>query len=543
MAINTAKSLPKTKLLVRALVLVGCFVLLSVIYLSFTSKTSSEVQNDYDTALKQLNDKADKIYSKIREFDASNYGKHSIPQSNVVPVAESGKLNTYGSNDVIPVLLFACERPEMSRTLDSLLKYRPNGNFPIIISQDLNHQAVAEVIRKYSDRGLAIHLRQPVTEKPVVEKGHEYLWVYYAIARHYRWAFTQVFDSLGYDQVIIVEDDMEFSPDFFDYFSSFLPLLREDETLLCVSSWNDNGKFGNASDVFYRSDFFPGLGWMMTKKLWLELKPKWPAAFWDDWLRIDEQRKGRACIRPEVSRTSNFGGEGASKGQFFEDHIASVQKNSEMIEYTGLDANRKELLPFTKSQREDQMVGKNIWNSFKNTQVDVRKYKKSEYDRVFLDQVYRYSTIIDALQLLTLLNSPDPHTSKLFVDSPNAIVPDDLKKPLKLELHPALYPNTAYYCGEYCLRRFTVIYKKTGVQGWDDFVKLAKEFKLMEDIRAGQARTAYLGIVCFKLPIKNPKDMVFISGKGAAETYTLNGRPESVVQVCIAPPENKSEKS
>lgn len=34
--------------------------------------------------------------------------------------------------------------------------------------------------------------------------------------------------------------------------------------------------------------------------------------FWDDWLRADEQRKGRACIRPEISRTHTFGEKGVS---------------------------------------------------------------------------------------------------------------------------------------------------------------------------------------------------------------------------------------
>jgi alpha-1,3-mannosyl-glycoprotein beta-1,2-N-acetylglucosaminyltransferase len=56
------------------------------------------------------------------------------------------------------------------------------------------------------------------------------------------------------------EDDMEISPDFFDYFAAFHPLLRSDKSMYCISSWNDNGKHFrvNATDVFYRSDFFPG---------------------------------------------------------------------------------------------------------------------------------------------------------------------------------------------------------------------------------------------------------------------------------------------
>lgn len=58
------------------------------------------------------------------------------------------------------------------------------------------------------------------------------------------------------------------------------PLLLEDPTLWCISAWNDNGKIGlvneNQPEQLYRSDFFPGLGWMLTKKLWSELCTKWP---------------------------------------------------------------------------------------------------------------------------------------------------------------------------------------------------------------------------------------------------------------------------
>ncbi len=45
----------------------------------------------------------------------------------------------------------------------------------------------------------------------------------------------------------------------------------------------------------------------MTKKLWKEVAFKWPAAYWDDWLREPEQRRSRDCIRPEISRTYTFG--------------------------------------------------------------------------------------------------------------------------------------------------------------------------------------------------------------------------------------------
>ena len=86
---------------------------------------------------------------------------------------------------------------------------------------------------------------------------------------------------MKYDQVIIVEDDLEVAPDFYQFFESTLPILKADPTLWCVSAWNDNGKKdlvdSRTPELLYRTDFFGGLGWMMTKELWInEIGPKWP---------------------------------------------------------------------------------------------------------------------------------------------------------------------------------------------------------------------------------------------------------------------------
>jgi alpha-1,3-mannosyl-glycoprotein beta-1,2-N-acetylglucosaminyltransferase len=59
--------------------------------------------------------------------------------------------------------------------------------------------------------------------------------------------------------------------------------------------------------MLYRSDFFPGLGWMINRKLWNEIHEQWPLGFWDDWLREPKIRRGRQCIYPEISRTYTFG--------------------------------------------------------------------------------------------------------------------------------------------------------------------------------------------------------------------------------------------
>lgn len=96
----------------------------------------------------------------------------------------------------------------------------------------------------------------------------------------------------------VLIDDLDVSPDFLDYFQALYPLLKVDKTLWCISAWNDNGieqkierragrqrkprslrfRLFSFEDLLHRSDFFPGLGWLLTKTTWNEIKANWPAA-------------------------------------------------------------------------------------------------------------------------------------------------------------------------------------------------------------------------------------------------------------------------
>jgi len=77
-----------------------------------------------------------------------------------------------------------------------------------------------------------------------------------------------------------LQDDMELAPDFFGYFAAAAPLLDADASLLCASSWNDHGQARLVRDAarLERTDFFPGLGWMLTAALWGELRCARPGA-------------------------------------------------------------------------------------------------------------------------------------------------------------------------------------------------------------------------------------------------------------------------
>lgn len=112
---------------------------------------------------------------------------------------------------VIPILVIACDRVTVKRSLDKLTQYRPTPElYPIIVSQDCGHAETARVISSYGDQ--VTHIRQPDLSDIRVKPDHRKFQGYYKIARHYRWALNQVFNIFGYSTVVIVEDDLEVGP-------------------------------------------------------------------------------------------------------------------------------------------------------------------------------------------------------------------------------------------------------------------------------------------------------------------------------------------
>lgn len=244
----------------------------------------------------------------------------------------------------IPVLIICHARPiYLSRAIGAVVKHRSNADkFPITASQDGSNQEVFELLQKRWKTGeIQRHLRFKgnLIKPPLQLNGKPppvHLAGYFKLANHYRWALNQMFEAFGYEHLIILEEDLEVAPDFFTYFSATLPLLRSDPELFCVSAWNDNGKAEVAADerAIFRTDFFPGLGWMLLRGFWREIRDRWPPAYWDDFVRRKDVRKGRHCIRPEVSRTYTFGEQGVSKGQFFKTHLKAMVLNNKPVNWT-----------------------------------------------------------------------------------------------------------------------------------------------------------------------------------------------------------------
>ena len=319
----------------------------------------------------------------------SKYVKDSATQLEVLPQTIN---YTDGLIDT-PILIISHNRADyLKRTLNALKRYHPcnsslyhgKGLVPIIISEDGEHAAMKEAVDAFREE---INLLDPsvmvyhINHKQDMSLKKENMGGYLMLSQHFKWALNQVFHKnyhgkafqnphqqqmatiseesfnqssplLPFDpkSVIVLEEDLEISPDFFVFFGSFIPLLySEDSNLLTISAWNDNGiqaRVKNDAGQFYRSDFFPGLGWVMTSKLWNELGPKWPRGFWDDWMREPEQRKARQIIRPDLSRTLHFGDIGTSGGQHRDvwKSISPAKTSAmELEEIVNKQLNRKEV--------------------------------------------------------------------------------------------------------------------------------------------------------------------------------------------------------
>ncbi|PPR82690.1 hypothetical protein GOBAR_AA38021 [Gossypium barbadense] len=199
------------------------------------------------------------------------------------------------------------------------------SKYPLFVSQDGSDPRVKTKALSYKE----LTYMQHIDYDPVHTDRPGELIAYYKIARHYKWALDELFYKHNFDRVIILEDDMEIAPDFFDYFEAAAALLDKDKSIMAVSSWNDNGQKQFVYDPYalYRSDFFPGLGWMLTRSF----------TYWDDWLRLKENHKGRQFLRPEVCRTYNFGEHGSSMGQFFEKYLAPIKMNDVKVDWKSQD--------------------------------------------------------------------------------------------------------------------------------------------------------------------------------------------------------------
>jgi hypothetical protein len=165
----------------------------------------------------------------------------------------------------LPIVLLTCNRANLLReTIQNLRRVRRVTTEDVIVVQDGAMKEVEEVVKlngfKLIQNTVGLRLR-----------GGAKVDGASAIAQHYKFALSAAFDAApDAPAIIIIEDDLLFSPDFYDYMHAAGPILEQDPTTLIVSAWNDNGFLGKVSDPFQlrRTEYFPGLGWLLPRELY-----------------------------------------------------------------------------------------------------------------------------------------------------------------------------------------------------------------------------------------------------------------------------------
>ncbi|XP_047230715.1 protein O-linked-mannose beta-1,2-N-acetylglucosaminyltransferase 1 [Girardinichthys multiradiatus] len=266
----------------------------------------------------------------------------------------------------VPVAVIAGNRPNyLYRMLRSLLSAHGVNPQMITVFIDGYYEEPMDVVELFGLKG--------VQHTPISIKNAR-------VSQHYKASLTATFNlhpDAGF--AIVLEEDLDISVDFFSFLSQTIHLLDQDDSLYCISAWNDQGYEHTAEDpgLLYRVESMPGLGWVLKKSIYKdELEPKWPTPEklwdWDMWMRMPEQRRSRECIIPDVSRSYHFGIIGLNMNGYFHEvyfkkhkfntipnvqlrNVDSLRKDSYEAEVQKL-LREAELLDHSKNPCEDSFV-------------------------------------------------------------------------------------------------------------------------------------------------------------------------------------------
>ncbi|XP_006803682.1 protein O-linked-mannose beta-1,2-N-acetylglucosaminyltransferase 1 [Neolamprologus brichardi] len=267
---------------------------------------------------------------------------------------------------IVPVAVIAGNRPNyLYRMLRSLLSAHGVNPQMITVFIDGYYEEPMDVVDLFGLKG--------VQHTPISIKNAR-------VSQHYKASLTATFNlHPDANYAIVLEEDLDISIDFFSFLSQTIHLLDEDDSLYCISAWNDQGYEHTAEDpaLLYRVESMPGLGWVLKKSLYKdELEPKWPTPEklwdWDMWMRMPEQRKGRECIIPDVSRSYHFGIIGLNMNGYFHEvyfkkhkfntvpnvqlkNVGSLKKDAYEVEIQNL-LKEAEVLDHTKNPCEDSFL-------------------------------------------------------------------------------------------------------------------------------------------------------------------------------------------
>lgn len=272
-------------------------------------------------------EKRGKFCSKYEAF-------HCICSCNGWPL-KSNKLEPLKQNiiDSIPIIIMASNRPHyLEKTICRLLTIDGINSNKIIVFVDGFHSLIEAMADVFN---ITVYF------------NYQFCTRNCRISQHYKQSLIKAFDlNPKSNATIILEEDLLVSNDFLNYMAQMYNILLHDHTLYCISAWNDLGYNHTVSknqSLLYRIEGMPGLGWMLSRKIYEELIKKWPNEKnywdWDIWMRDQRQRRSRECVVPDISRTFHFGSIGLNINPIFQNVYFSNHAfySQELVDFNTLN--------------------------------------------------------------------------------------------------------------------------------------------------------------------------------------------------------------
>lgn len=181
-----------------------------------------------------------------------------------------------------PALVILChDRPGLlEKLLERFSRFDDIGKYSVYVSLDnpLKQPEYHSVVQPYINRSMV----KALWVVPDGFQRQEHDWHskgLFKISEHFRFVLERAFDHHNHSRLILQEDDLLPANDFLLLFEKAAVLLDTDPTIWCISAWNDNAFSEIATDPgnLMRTQYFPGLGWMLKQELWKqELSHIWP---------------------------------------------------------------------------------------------------------------------------------------------------------------------------------------------------------------------------------------------------------------------------
>ena len=162
----------------------------------------------------------------------------------------------YMNDPDIPVLLISFNRPELTKgAIENIRILKPSLMFFSVDGPRPNNSKDVEDVEATKDLVRQIDWDCEVITSFGEKNYGSGEWPYRSIT----WALTQC------ENLLILEDDVRISPDFYVAAQELIPLYKDNEKIfaICASNISKNGKQG-----YYFTKYFSGWGWITWSNKW-----------------------------------------------------------------------------------------------------------------------------------------------------------------------------------------------------------------------------------------------------------------------------------